>query len=736
MRAMGIAARLIMLLLMAALVSPRAQASACKPADSSRPAIALVLSGGGARGAAHIGVLRVLEELQIPVDCIAGTSMGSIIGGYYAAGWSPDEIERELARTDWDQVFRGEPPRKALSFRRKQDELKYFNFEAGLRGFHLVLPRGATASPILDLLLRSKTLQVEGIRDFDQLPVPFRAVAADLTTGEAIILDHGELSRAIRASMSIPGLFPPVELDGRLLVDGGMVDNLPVDVGRAMGADVIIAVDVGTPLMGREKLGSLSDVALQGLGLAAQRQIDEQKKHADLLIAPELSRVEMLDFFAVGDAVRSGEAAARAAAASLSRYSNPEAFAAHLKRQRRAPPSGDVLRSVNVDGSPRVDARRVRARVHAVAGEKLDLDELNHDLGRIVQIGEFDRVDFDFVRAGDGAVDLSLHPRDNDWGPLYLRAGIDVTDDFEGHNAFNVLFNLTRTSLDALGAEWRNEFQIGRTRRVQSEWYQPLDFGGRWFSSTAGEYGLRVSDVFLDREKIAEYSVEYFYGDEELGIQLGEYGEARAGVRRGRAHARPTVGTPDLPSLDADVGGVTARFIVDRLDSAGVPREGNLLRVEFFRAETDLGSDFRYEKLDADWWIFTSLGRNTLFLALAGGTAFGGGIPAYDQFELGGLFSLSGYAEGELRGQYFGVARAGYMFQLLQPEKLFKSPIYVGGWGEVGNVWQQSREFGRDLVSAGTIALAADTRFGALYLAYGVADDGRGNFYIKFGQRF
>src|SRR6185295_5175820 len=268
-----------------------AQAAPCKPADSSRPSVGLVLSGGGALGAAHVGVLRVLEELEIPIDCIAGTSMGAVVGGFYAAGWSPDDIERELLAIDWAELFRGEAPRRNLSFRRKEDDLRYIDFDAGLRNGHIALPHGAAASSVLDFLLRSKTLSVAGIRDFDRLPIPFRALAADLATGDEVVLDRGELSRAIRASMSIPGVFPPVEAGERLLVDGGVLNNLPVEAAQAMGADVIIAVDVSTPLRRREELGSITGIAFQALSLAAQRRADTQKLDADIVLEPDLGAI-------------------------------------------------------------------------------------------------------------------------------------------------------------------------------------------------------------------------------------------------------------------------------------------------------------------------------------------------------------------------------------------------------------------------------------------------------------
>ena len=707
----------------------------CRPADSSRPGVGLVLSGGGARGAAHVGVLRVLEELQIPIDCVAGTSMGAVVGGFYAAGWSPDEIERELLAIDWGELFRGEAPRRRLSYRRKEDDLRYIDFDAGLRNAHIVLPRGAVASPVLDFLLRSKTLGVASIDDFDRLPIPFRAVAADLASGEEVVLARGELSRAIRASMSIPGVFSPIEIENYLLVDGAVLNNMPVEAAEAMGAEIIIAVDASTPLRGREGLGSIGGVTSQAFSLASQRRVEEQKQQADILITPDLGAISFMGFPAMKAAMQSGEIAARGVADRLRPLANAPVFAMQQASRRYAEAEAQTLRSVRVEGTERVDERRVRGRIESRVGAHLDLDRLREDLGRVLEIGEFDRVDLDLTRDEDG-VDLSLRPHDNDWGPLYLRGGLNITDDLEGHNSVNMLFNVTRTSVNALGAEWRNEFQVGKTRGIWSELYQPLGFSRRWFVAAGVRVREEVADVYLDHRKVAEYDVGSVSGRLDFGLELGEYGEVRLGLLRGRADAEPSVGATDLPSFDVDAGGFAGSLTIDRLDSAGVPREGKLVRVEAYRTEPRLGSDLRYDKLAGYYWHFASKGRQTWLLALSGGSSLGSDLPAYDEFLLGGPFSLSGYRQGELRGHYFGVARSGYLFRLAELPRVLGTGVYAGGWLEAGNVWQESSAVGDGLIYTASLAAAAETRLGLLFMGYGVADDGQDSFFLSLGQRF
>lgn len=296
-------------------------------------------------------------------------------------------------------------------------------------------------------------------------------------------------------------------------------------------------------------------------------------------------------------------------------------------------------------------------------------------------------MDLDFTRH-EGGVDVAVRPHDNSWGPLYLRGGLNLSDDLEGHNAVNLLVSVTRSGLNALGAEWRNEFQAGQARRFFSELYQPLSFGDRWFAAVLFEQRQDLTDVYADREKIAEYGVESRIGGVDLGLQLGEYGEVRLGVGWGSAEAKPEVGSTGLPSYDVDAAGLRGRLVIDRLDSAGVPRDGEYLFVESFRSEPSLGSDLRYDKLSGGYSHFGTVRRQTWFLSLA-----------------------------EL------------------PE-ILGTGVYAGGWFEAGNVWQTSDAIGDNLIYTATAAAAAETRLGALYFAYGLADDGHGSLFLSLGQRF
>src|SRR5256712_2338482 len=332
----------------------------------TRARFGLALSGGGARGMAHIGVLKVLEELHVPIDVIAGTSIGAIVGGLYASGMSPDEIAREMERVDWASLFDDRPPRPDLPYRRKQDDTNAFiDFELGLRSGRILLPRGLIAGQKIGFLFKSLTTRAAFIGDFDRLPIPFRAVATDLADGSMVVLSRGDLADALRASMSLPGTLAPAEIDGRHLVDGGLVRNLPVDVARDAGADLVIAVDVTTPFDPVESLKTLADVTRQVADMVTQDNVTGQVLSADVLIRPDLAAISASNFAAGTEALLSGEEATRAQAAALSHYSlPPDAFEAHLREVRGAPAALPArIDSVRIEGASRVDRRILERRI-------------------------------------------------------------------------------------------------------------------------------------------------------------------------------------------------------------------------------------------------------------------------------------------------------------------------------------------------------------------------------------
>ena len=705
-------------------------------ADEERPKIGLALAGGGAKGAAHVGVLKVLEELNVPIDYIAGTSMGSIVGGLYASGVSSDELAHLLATIDWEDLMRDSPSRKELSFRRKEDDSRYLlDLELGIKDRRLVWPTGLITGQKLFFMLQSMTLPVADVTDFDELPIPFRAVATDVNTGAQVILDQGNIAMALRASMAIPSVFSAVEIDGKLLVDGGLSNNVPVDVVRAMGADIVIAVDLGAPLDTRE-VGSFLQIYRQTMRMLTRRNMEPQLADADLVLTPQVSVFGTLEFDQIQEILSRGEAVAREHTEELSRFAiSVEEHARLVASQQRPELPTSVLDFVRFEGNERVDDRAIQAQVSVGAGDALDLQRLAGDLGRLYGLGDFEQVDFRVEEDNEGR-GVVIQAREKPWGPNYLHFGASLQSDLDGENEIALVANLTKTRINALGAEWRNDLRLGSDRGIFSELYQPLSFDDGWFVAPSVEFVDQRSSFFQEGRAVATLDIALSRVTVDLGYQFDEFGELRLGVERGRANVNvesgelPTEVVDSIELDDIDFGGITLEGRVDRLDNPSFPKDGSLFRLNGFMALESLGADDEYEKLELEIAHFHPVGRTTLVATLEGGWGSEDSLPIYDQFSLGGFLSLSGFAENELRGPHFGVIRLGLYRNVWRN-------YYLGGWLEGGNVWQQSSDIGfDDLIVAGTLLIGLDTVLGPAYLALGQAEQGDNKIYLSLGRTF
>jgi NTE family protein len=467
----------------------KAGEDAQQPPAPPRPRIGLVLAGGGARGGAHIGVLQVMEELKIPVDCVAGTSMGSIVGGLYSAGMSPGEMQDALEKVDWEQLLSSKLERKRVAFRRKEDDdLSLFPFELGVGRKGISSKGGLIGGGKIDFLLHSLTLNTAGARTFDQLRIPFRAVAADLATGDPVVIDHGNLADAMRASMSIPGVFTPVTLDGRVLIDGGIAMNLPVDVAFELCADRVIAIDVGTPpKTDVSGLGTFGVMA-QMIAVMSKRNVVEQRSRipADsLLITPDLGDVGTGDFSKIDAAIAAGVAAARQQEAELRAFAVPDTeFDAFLGRQRRG--GGQLVPEATVDDiRVQVQARdgsvnpspRLAERIKTETGKPLDTAVLYSDLVKVSQAGEYENVTFS-LEPVEGRNELVIEAKEKSWGPGYVSFGLSAESDFEGDSAFSAIVDYRRPKLNRFNAESKTLIFAGDQSGISTEFYQPLGYSG------------------------------------------------------------------------------------------------------------------------------------------------------------------------------------------------------------------------------------------------------------------
>lgn len=717
------------------------QAAVAAPADE-RPRVGLVLSGGGARGGAHVGVLTVLEDLRVPVDYIAGTSMGAIVGGLYAAGHSAGEIQNIIDEADWGALLSDRPPRSARSYRRKSDDLGFLvDFDIGVDRSGLILPAGFIQGQNLELALKRHTLPVISLDDFDELPIPFRAVATDIVTGEAVVLQSGDLATAIRASMSAPGVFKPVRLDGRMLVDGGVANNAPVQIVKDMGAEVLIVVDVGFPLQQESELRSALAVTKQMLTILinarAQEQIDLLTDQ-DILIRPELGNLGSQDFHRLAQANRLGKKQALALREQLSRFSiSPQAYAAHRSdiTAKQLPTPG--VSQVIVDNESRLSPKVMSTRLSSQQGPVLDIDLLEADIVDIYGFDTFESVTYDIDQNTPDAT-LTVQGKEKSWGPNYLRFGINLEDDFKGDSNYNLAVRFTKTEINPRGGELRAEAQLGEAPRLFAEWFQPLDFASRWFINPQLELERSTSGLFDSGRQLARFRSDQFSATMDAGRQFGNWGEIRAGVTRARSRGKLKIGQPVLDNQSLSFTNLSATFGVDTIDRVAIPRYGTNVVLGWTGSRSSLGSDADFDLVSAFFLKPQTWGRNTLLHWWDFGSTTKDDTEGISPFSLGGLFNLSGYAPDELSGRHVGMARVLY-YRKLGPRvvPLLNTDVFLGASLEFGNVWERSSEisFGNTR-KAGSLFMVFDTLIGPLYLAYGAGEGGRNSAYLFLGQTF
>ena len=710
--------------------------------DGERPRIGLVLGGGGARGAAHIGVLRELERLRIPVDAIAGTSMGAVVGSLYASGKTPDELEELVFSIDWADAFVDSARRQDLSFRRKQDDAAFpVNLELGVRDGEVQLPKGLIQGQKLQLILREQLLHVSGISDFDQLPTPFRAVASDIETGEAYVMSGGDLALAARASMSAPGIFSPVVVDGRSLVDGGLVGNVPVGVIRDMDVDIVIAVDVEFPLYPPEQLQSALEITEQMLTILIRKETRRQLEgleDGDILIRPELGEYGSTNFSQISETIPPGAAAAVAKTSELQVLSLSESQFAEYRASKKVIPKNfqpiDFIRVI--DDGP-LSEKVLEARLRTEPGDVVNAAVLAEDAGRLYGLNTFENVGYQVVKDGE-QTGVEFETRAKIWGPNFLKFALSIEDDFEGSTAFNFATRMTMTGINSLGAEWRNDLQVGTEPGFESEFYQPLSFDSRYFVAPRVSVLQRNLNTFANDSSIARYRVSEAEFGFDVGRELGRWGEFRLGAFRGIGEARVKVGDPLLPNFDFEEGGVFARFSVDTLDDAQIPKEGSRANVEWLLSRPGLGADSRFDSVLSTIdkvWSWGAEDRNTMQFGIEYATTIESDNRVQDFFPLGGFLRLSGLERGEISGPHAGLARLMYYRRLGTDGGFFDMPLYVGGSVETGNVWQNRSDISSEsLIVNGSLFAGIDTYVGRLFLAAGFSESGDSSFYLFLGD--
>jgi len=731
-------ASVLMASLLASAALPAAADAPSVADGTKRPKVCLVLSGGGARGAAHVGVLKVLEEYRVPIDCIAGTSMGSLVGAAYASGTSVVDMEKLIGGLTTNLLFQDAPPRQKLQMRRKQeDQSLLFTPEIGVNSIGGdMLPKGLVSGVQLETVLRP--LAAPGYRNFDELPIPYRAVATNLVTGKAVVFNKGVLSKVMRASMSVPVAIDPVEVETALLVDGMLVNNLPVDVGRAMGGDVIIAVNVGTPLLKRDELSSILGVAGQMLSILTEQNVQNSLallRPTDILISPELGDFKTSDFDHLSETLAIGEAATRKVAAQLSKLSlSPEQYAIYRKglvamvAQDLRPV--DEIRFTN---TKLTNPEYLKSLMQTKPGQEIKQEILDQDVRRVYGTDDFSHVDYHIVEE-HGQRTLVMDAVEKSWGPNYFRGGLGLETDFQGDSSFTLLGRLRKTWVNSLGAEWTTEAQIGKADRIASEFYQPIDSQHHYFVAPTIELSQSLTNLYSGNQSIARYDFKRYRVGLDLGRDLEEFGRLRIGVKLGELYPTLSIGPSKLAPEAKNIveGAFTASLVLDKLDSVKFPTAGWSANASLYNSNASLGATNNYTKWDARGSYVHTFGKHTFTLSGLANGSLEGTLPNYDQNVWGGLLRMSGLRTGQMIGESLTYGRLMYYNKLIDYQ-LFDG-LYAGFSLETGKM-RNPLVLGNssDLINAASIFMATDSPIGPLYIGYGHASTGSSSFYLYLG---
>jgi NTE family protein len=705
-------------------------------ADDGRPKIGLVLGGGGARGAAHIGVLEVLEEMQIPVACVAGTSMGALVAGAYASGLSPAAMRSALAKADWNDMFIDMPDFSDINYRYKQTLRRFIpSSETGVSANGIKYPPGVVDGEKIKLFFNRLVGDGRSERVIEKLPLPVSLIATDIGTGERVVMRDGSLSSAMRASMSVPGLLAPAELQGRKLVDGGLVDNVPIGEARERcQADIVIAVNVGSPLLKPEAVGSLLSVSAQMVNILTEQNVTRSLatlKPGDIYIKPDLGTITAGDFARNAEAADRGRAAAEAVREQLARLSAgaPQyaAWRENIERVAKAPLHIDEIEIV---GLQRVNPAMVERHLKVANGDELQAETIDRDVLRIYGDGHYQTVDYQLLRQRERNI-LRILPVEKDWGPDYLRFALNLETDTSRGSNWALRGAYQKTLLNSLGAEFMATAQIGDSSLASLDFYQPLDPAQHFFVQSTAAYTRNPANIYQNGKQIAQYinanSSFSLWG----GMNIGIIGQARVGWIEQKYNLERDIGSQLLPDVEARDSGWRAEVLLDQMNRLYFASVGWAARAAYFDSQ-----ERGYSRADLDASGAFSLGKTVLTGRFRYTGSPSSQLPVYDAASLGGFLNMSAFARGEIIGDEVSYAS-------LRGEQIIGTfPLGLRGdvrlglaleAAHVGRLYTETNLKDTKLIDSASVYLGSETPFGPIYLGYGYSTSGASNLFLSIG---
>ena len=701
----------------------------------SRPKIGLVLSGGGARGFAHIGVIEWFEEHHIPVDYIAGTSMGGLVAGMYATGMTPAEMRTFILNIDWDKVLRGPPSYDELSFRRKEDQRTYPNdIEIGARN-GLRLPGGINPGQRIGLIFDRMTLPYSTIGSFDNLPIPFRCVATDMLSAEPVVLKDGSLTESLRATMSIPGVFTPVEMNGRVLADGGLLDNIPTDVMKTMGPDIIIAVNIGTPLGKREDIESLTGMLAQVISVTTIGSDRVNLKLADYVITPDLGSYTSLDFKKGKVIADLGYKGATEQGVPLQKFSLDETewqqhLAARRARKRTDIPTPVALVVEGVGGQKNAEiSRDLRNNV----GKPINESKLEKQLNEIRGGGRYESLGYDVTQL-DRTPRLRIRVSEKTYGPPLITPVIQVQSNGLNDLGLSAGFRLTNFDVGGHGSELRTDVIVGSRTMIGLEFYRPVGHEG-FFIAPRAYYSSYQTGVYVDGHREAEYGVRRGAGALDVGYIFGPRSQLRVGYEIGGIDAKVQTGSSTLPNVDGTLSSGSLRYVFDGQNSPIVPTRGVRVAVDGYWFFKSPGAPLGFPQVAMTSSYFKSITPRGLVFAFGGGGTTFSKVPGpAQQFTVGGPFRLSAFSREEFRGRNFILAGGGYLYRVAYLPTFLGQKIYAGSWYEGGSAFFNRSDVNfRNDVAGGFVV---ETLLGPMVLGGAYGEGGRGKIFFSLGRLF
>ena len=714
-----------------------------------RAKIGLVLSGGGAKGSAHIGVLKVLEQQRIPIDYITGTSIGAYVGGMYALGYSVEEIEKRMLTLDWDAGYSDNIPRESLHYEEKQRKDQYnIPLKFGYSEEQVKTTSGFLVGQSVAQLLRESTGLVAEFESFDQLAIPYRAVATDLVTSLAVVLDSGSIVDAMRASAAVPGAVQPIDINGMMLVDGGLANNMPVDIIKKMGADIVIAVDIGSSLSSKEQIKMTVDVLNQLSTFLTNATSEAQKKLLtanDILIRPEVGQLSTTDWSILPQALILGEQAASQHLSALQKLGLNEADFADYQQQKKhksaawfTPLSKPITNIVFANNS-KVNTTIIKNSFAVNTGDTLNQQELQAAIARVYALNKFEHVDAEFTDTDEGRT-LTLKTEAKSWGPNYISLGFSMQDSFSQDTTVLLDLSFELTDITDNGGSWKNDLTIGYEKKLATEFYQPLDIEHKFFSRSRLQYYQHDWGGENQAELDGQLFKRSFLGSTSLGYNLFDNGIFELGL----IGERGTISYKNWEEEEADFAsyGFFFHFGYDNLNSINFPTSGNQLSIGIRYGNDSYGQHYFFEstdksfKYDVNWRGALSLEHHTLV-----------GIASYAKVnnekdftvhvsELGGFLNLSAYQRNELVGPNKFFSALVYHYDLGRDMLgLTDFPLYLGTSFEAGNVWETTEHINiDDLIYSTSLFLGTDTSMGPIAFGFGYAEKGQNAFFLSIGK--